>query len=228
MAIEVDLSRLKELSVFTVPEFARGVWQRHSVRLQGSQSDDHRVIWIQTPTLYADIRTCRRGQDTLCAPADQGFAGLLHVSGQVFHWQRPIDLTPGPEGSDQGAMFRDEKRLYEVGLFKNYLEEYHQVASPAPCFAASRGAFRIDQGQCRFEPDQPLEILVRAGSYVTHARRAGNCALRQGQFDARSGTVNFEAFVGDLSVFSHAEGPWTVWTDDAPDRDTLLGALAAC
>lgn len=226
MAIDVDLSRLAELSTFAVPGWARGVWQRHSIRTDGSQSHAPRVIWIQTPTLYADIRTLGPEQAPTLAIPDQGFAGLLNVDRQVFHWARPIDLTPGPEGADQGAMFRDGNGLLEVGLFSNYLEEYHQVASTDHCFAASRGAFSIDEGIVRFDTEQPLDIVVCAGTYVTHARRAGKSALRHGRYDASAGTVAFDLLLGDASVFTEAHGTWTVWSDEFPDRDALLHASA--
>lgn len=212
--------------MLSVPSWVCGVWQRDSIRTDGDEHHGPLVVWIQTPTLYADIRALRPGHDAPPGASDEGFAGWLDVEGQICHWKRPIDLKPGPEDADQGAMFYDGDTLFEVGLFGNYLEQYHRLDPAHECFAASRGAFTIDNGSARFDTEQPVDVLVCAGSYVTHARRAGTSALRHGRYDASTSTVKFEIEVGDGAVFAGTDGTWTVWTDNVSDRDVLLAAAA--
>jgi hypothetical protein len=224
MTAELDISRLDELSALAVPDWAHGVWQRTAIRAGGDEDTASTVIWIQTPTLYADIRVPAPGETSPLA-GEEGFAGYVDIDRQVCRWQRPVDLNPGPEGADQGAMFRDGELLVEVGLLANYYEDYRLIDPAKHCFAASRGAFTVEGGRVKFSPDGPLDILVAAGPYVTHARRNGTSALRHGRLAA--GTVTFDLAVGDPKVFEGGEGTWTVWTDTilGAERDMLLAAL---
>ena len=219
--VEFDASRIDELSALAVPNWVRGVWQRTSMRTNGSESNDANVIWIQTPTLYADIRVPSGSRDGAHSTAE-GFAGWLRVEHQVCRWQRPVDLNPG--GEDAGAMFRDGITLREVGLFDNYLEDYCLLDPASHCFAASRGGFEAKEGGVYFAPEGPLDILVSAGTYITHARRRESSALRHGHYDAHHGLVSFDVTVGDPSVFAYDDGPWTIWTDEVgeTEREVLL------
>ena len=225
MSVELDLSRVEELSGHAVPAWVRGVWQRTVLRTEGGEDQASTVIWIQTPTLYADIRVPAPGDASpLATPA--GFAGWLDVEGQICRWKRPIDLHPGPEDRDQGAMFRADEVMTEIGLIANYLEDYRLVAPAKGCLAASRGDFTVEDGTVRFSPEGTLDILVATGSYCTHARRAGSSSLRHRRYDAGAGSAHAETCVGDPAVFGGGGGAWTVWTNDMgeADRDALLAA----
>ena len=217
-------SRLEELATFVVPKWVRGVWQRTRICTESGSRNDAEVVWIQTPTLYADIREPLEGFDSSSGLA-HGFAGLLDVRGQVCSWQRPIDLTPGRE--DQGAVFRHADTLVEVGTLANYLEDYRLLDPAARCFAASRGAFDIIDGEVQFSLRGALDILVVAGPYIMHARRCGTSALRHGLFDASAGVVSFERMVGDAGVFSSGGGAWTVCTDDVSNTEGEIFVDAA-
>ncbi len=152
---------------------------------------------------------------TVVGLADEdGFAGYIDIKDRVCTWQRPVDLTSRPEGGDQGALFRDGETLLETGTLANYFEDYRLVDPATACFAASRGSFKVEGGKVRFARDGDLDILVAAGPYVTHARRAGTSSLRHGRLDAETGEVRFDLSVGDPAVFAGGEGAWTVWTDD--------------
>jgi len=226
VAIDIDTSRIEELSALAVPAWVRGVWQRTMIRAEGAAADrTSTVIWIQTPTLYADIRVPAEGETSPLA-GKAGFAGRLDVEGQVCRWRRPIDLHPGPEGADQGAMFRDRELLVEVGLLANYYEEYRLIDPATRCLAASRGGLAIENGSVKFAPDGPLDILVAAGAFVTHARRDGTSALRHGRLE--DGGVTFDHAVGDPAVFEGGQGTWTIWTDEIgeTERSALLAATA--
>lgn len=225
-AVEVDMSRIKMFEEMAVPAWVRGVWQRDSVRTDGSESRALFVVWIQTPTLYADIRAPRAGNPEDAGATEEGFAGWLDVDGQICRWKRPIDLHPGPEDADQGAMFVDGMTMYETGVLGNYFEEYRRVDAAQQCFAASRGQFEVLDGSVKFASDGPLEILVAAGPHVIHARRDGASALRYGRHEQGRAGVTFEYAVGQTSLLSAGVGEWTVWTDDAQNREMLLGAAS--
>ena len=213
MTDALDLSRVDELSALSVPDWTRGVWRRAFGRYPGREDKSTEVIWIQTPTLYADIRVPALADSTPAA-GQEGFAGWLDVADQVCNWHRPVDLNPRPEGGDQGAMYLDGDVMVEVGLLANYMEEYHRVDPAERCFAASRGAFTIADSKVRFAPDGPVEILVAAGPHVIHARRDGASALRYGRLDEPGTRVSYDMTVGDSTVFAMAQGAWTVWTKD--------------
>ena len=206
-----------------MPNWVRGGWQRRLMRVDGGEERASNIVWIQTPTLYADIRV--PGDDNPLASED-GFAGYVDIENQVCTWQRPVDLTSRPEGGDQGAMFRDGESLMETGILANYFEDYRLVDPATSCFAASRGDFTVKDGRVRFSPDGDLDILVAAGPYVTHARRAGTSSLRHRRLDAETGDVKFEISVGDPEVFAGGDGVWTVWTDDL-DGDGIDRLIAA-
>ncbi len=216
MTADLDLSRLDELAALQVPDWACGVWRRAFGRYPGRKDTSTEVIWIQTPTLYADIRVAAPDDPSPDA-RDEGFAGWLDVAGQVCTWHRPVDLHPRPEGGDKGAMFLDGDAMIEVGLLANYMEEYHRIDPAVSCFAASRGAFTTDGGKVRFAAEGPVEILVAAGIHVIHARRDGASGLRYGRFDEPDHEVRFQTAVGETDVFSGGGGSWTVWSHDVDD-----------
>lgn len=227
MSADLDLSRLDELAVLQVPEWACGVWRRDFLRYPGREDKTTEVIWIQTPTLYADIRVAAP-DDVSPEAGDEGFAGWLDVDDQVCTWHRPIDLDPGPEGGDKGAMFLDGDVMIEVGLLDNYMEEYRRIDPARSCFAASRGDVTTAGGKVRFAPDGPVEILVAAGPHVIHARRDGASALRYGRLDAHGSAVTLDLAVGDPSVFTPSENAWTVWSDSLGEAThSALLAFAA-
>ena len=216
---------MDELSALAVPSWVRGVWQRTGIRTDGRERNDALVYWIQTPTLYADIRVPSTAEDTP-TPLPEGFAGWLDVEDQICRWRRPIDLNPKPGVLDHGAMFRDDEKLVEVGLLANYLENYQRIDPATRCFAASCGEFRVADGEVQFATQGPLDILVTAGTHVIHARRTRASALRYGRYDERTGLVSFDLNVGDPEVFAGDDGTWTIWTDDVTrvEREAFLRA----
>ncbi|MEM7120036.1 MAG: hypothetical protein AAF563_02090 [Pseudomonadota bacterium] len=212
MTTDLDHSRINELRSLCVPDWACGVWRRAFGRYPGREDTTTTVIWIQTPTLYADIRVAAPDDPSPHA-RDEGFAGWLDVDDQVFTWHRPVDLHRRPEGGDKGAMFLDSDVMIEVGLLTNYMEEYHRIDRAASCFAASRGTFTTAGGKVRFSGDDPVDILVAAGPHVIHARHDSASALRYGRLDTHGGIVTVDLAVGDPSAFTPSDDTWTVWSD---------------
>ena len=222
MSEDVDLTRLGELSSVAVPAWVQGVWQRTWVRTQAHESRDHFVVWIQTPTLFADLRSLSQQTPSTSALRDEGFAGWLEVQAQICRWKRPIDLYPSEDDTDQGAMFIDGDVMLETGILRNYQEEFCRLESAEQFFAASRGDVSVSDGGVVFPKQGTFEILVAVGTHVIHARRNSCSALRYGRYCAKSETVKFERCVGTQSVFETNNARWTVWSHQLINYDVLL------
>ena len=130
------------MTIEPIPAWVQGVWRRNNLRVESGVIDDTtQVYWVQTPTLFADIRIpvdrpdvagktslADYDDDELLQLADQkGFAGSLRVDDQICRWQRPIDYQPVRSSPDEGAMFREGDTLTETGLHANSFEDYTLV-----------------------------------------------------------------------------------------------------
>ncbi len=163
----------KRLERHQVPDWARGVWKRTRLRLDGDGvRGGTRIFWVQTPILFADIRV-PAPRDTVSRA--EGFAGHLVVSGMVCSWQRPIDLHPKGSG-DEGAMFRDGDVMLETGIHANYVEDWKLVGSGEPHLAMSRGRFDVTREGITWAEDEPLEVIVACDGHLIHAWRDGGDA----------------------------------------------------
>lgn len=207
-----------------VSDWARGLWRRDLLEWDDGEDRTTRVIWIQTPVLFADIRIPVPGGPR----APEGFAGHLSVSGQVCRWNRPIDVKPKAGGGvDTGAMYRRGDRLVECGLQANYLEEWRLVGATQNFIAATRGQVSITDDSILWPADGPLEIAVGCAGHLIHAWRVdGDAGL-----DLRSfGTDGALATAGEQvgSAWHDDEvGGWSIWSTDLDDivAGRLLEAL---
>ena len=76
---------------------------------------------LQRVTAYVDTR---------------GFAGRLSQHGDVFEWQRLIDIGPPGPFPDAGRMRWESGALVEVGVHEDYIEHWVRQDGPvAPCWA---------------------------------------------------------------------------------------------
>ena len=207
-----------------VPEWVQGLWRRNRVeRGDGTIDRDTAVLWLQTPTLFADIRIPKPGRRS---PPVQGFAGWLTVNGQVCTWNRPIDLDPPPRKPDIGAMFRAGSRMIECGVQANYLEDWRLLDDGDGRFLAlARGGRSMD------------ELLVTAADhFLVATRKRGRCELSYGRIEQKAKAWQIEMsttpemrgqqlFKGDRwqldrersLMFQHVPGRgpprrWTVWS----------------
>jgi len=213
--------QLATLSKPAVPTWVQGVWRREHIHTDGATRDDAFVIWIQTPILFADLRYPYEDSDA----KPEGFAGWLEVEGQICRWHRPIDLHPGPEGADQGAMFVDGDLMLETGLFRNYLEQYRRIALPRRQFAASRGEFSIKNGKPWFSSEGRLELVVAVDDHVIHAIRDGASALSYCRLDSSEESFASVHTVGPCLAEDSSSQDWIVWVDEFDDSVDLLSAL---
>ncbi len=220
----VDHSFGDALGAVAVPGWCHGVWQRERLASPGAEDRDTRVIWVQTPVLFADLRSPPPGQ----AGDEQGFAGNLLVSGRICAWQRPLDIQPVTGPGDAGAMYRDGTYMLECGIHDNYIEDWRQIADGTRHLAATRGAVRIADGEIHWPAEGTLELLVACGGHVIHAIRDGaRASLRYGVFDDASGQMTPQWAVGSKAATVAADMPWVLWHDAMKPvaRDALLASL---
>lgn len=124
------------------PEYI-GLWRRESIAVDGRLDTRTRVYWLQTGSLYADIRIppdrpSFEGVTALeqCSPeqrrwlaTQEGFAGCIGVDGDLCRWERLIDFQP-PGLTDIGRMqFNADGSVTEFGVLADYREEWQPVAT---------------------------------------------------------------------------------------------------
>ncbi len=209
----------KRLERHQVPGWARGVWKRTRLRLDGDGiRGGTRVIWVQTPILFADIRS---PQPSDSDGAEEGFAGHLVVRGMVCSWQRPIDLHSPREPGDEGAMFRDGDVMLEAGIHDNYVEDWKLIGQPEQHLAMSRGRFDVTRDGIAWDENAPLEVVVASDGHVIHAWRGeGGAGLAYYLYNPATDTLRPRHAVG-VPVSGLAGGSWQVWSTDMKESGAL-------
>jgi hypothetical protein len=139
-----------------------GVWRRSLLAWpDGSSDTTTTVLWVQGPTLYADLRIPhaeREGYGGQGAAPLEGFAGELVLTDGVFEWCRRIDLSPpGPYG-DRGRLAFAGDVLVEDGVEVSYSEHWRRE----PGSVGPSGAKLLTRPGAE-------ALLVRAGSYIAYA-----------------------------------------------------------
>jgi hypothetical protein len=114
-----------------------GLWRRTLlIEADGTCDTAPGVLWLQGLTAYVDSR---------------GFAGTLNQHGDVFEWERAVNVQPPGPWPDAGLMRWDGEVLVETGVHEEYVE--HWVRAPAS--AGSTGAL--------FLTGPGAGLLVRTG-----------------------------------------------------------------
>ena len=136
-----------------------GLWRRTLlIDVDGSRDTSSDVRWLQGLTAFVDLRT-----PVPANPAAQdGFAGWLRQSGEVFTWDRFTGLQPAGEFPDEGRMHWDDGVLVETGMHADYVEHWvlHPVAGP-------RWALTLAG------PDGARALLLRVGDLFGWAAHTG-------------------------------------------------------
>jgi hypothetical protein len=168
------------------------------------------VLWLQTPTLFADIRIPAGG-----GSGSEGFAGHLAVTGQLCRWHRPIDVKPKGGDGDVGVLYRRGSRMIECGVHRNYLEDWRLIGDAARHLGASRGAVRIGEDGIEWPVAGLLEIVVAVDGHLIHAWRGHDGAgIAYGRLDS-AGRCKIEKRAGPATRTA-APGDWLIWSA-APD-----------
>jgi hypothetical protein len=164
-----------------VPAQLRGLWRRLSLTAPNVNDTTTRVLWLQTASLFADIRIpadrldlssaagfAAVSDDGLIALAAMaGFAGVLEVEGDICRWRRELDFQPPGGPPDEGRFRLEGDLLIETGIHADYEEVWRRETPAAPGLAA----FRLVAGA---EPADPAGILTLAGDYFLMIRARRN------------------------------------------------------
>jgi hypothetical protein len=190
-----------------VPSWAVGAWRRELLEWDDGEDRETEVLWLQSPILFADIRN----------PSDpskkaEGFAGHLSVTGQTCRWNRPIDVKPKGGDGDVGVVSTRRARMIEIGVHRNYLEEWQRIDDGFAHFAASRGAVRIDPDGVHWPISGTLELIVAIGPHLTHAWRGNDgSGVAHGHVDT-TGQWRPQRHAG-AAERATLQGDWTIWSN---------------
>ncbi|MDR3509462.1 MAG: hypothetical protein P4L64_16350 [Caulobacteraceae bacterium] len=161
-----------------VPYPVRGLWVREVITAPGFRDETTRVMWLQGPSWYADLRVAidrpeRAGAEGFAAYADdelvamarvQGFAGQLRVEDGICYWRRDVDFQPPSPFPDEGRYSVTDDIMIEDGIHADYQEIWRR----APDSIAPAAAFQ------RLDEDGRAGLLVIAGGYmIEFVARAG-------------------------------------------------------
>lgn len=134
-----------------IPARFWGAWTRADLVLDGvAQEETARVVWVQGPSRFADLRVARAdGVPVACFAGTTSWdpAGRPGGDGRL-RWARAFDLRPAG-AEDEGDVAWDGPDLLESGVFPfpgtdgpvPYVERWRRLADDAPiqAWAADTG-----------------------------------------------------------------------------------------
>ena len=208
----------------TVPECYVGLWRRRL--LQDAQGTDTRtqVYWLQSGSLYADIRIPADRDAGNGVALQQGFAGALEVEGSTLTWRRWLDYQPPAAVADVGRMhFTRLDQMIEDGVHADYREVWERIG-PA---SLDRAAFALqveyaDGGM----PRRRAGVLVLVGEYFMFALDrlaslpAGGSLAELMQRDDLSDAQRDELFACEISLGRRRGArPWEITYSTRPGHE---------
>jgi hypothetical protein len=218
----------------SIPPDLTGLWRRElMIWPDGSRDTDTVVFWLQTRSLYADIRVPAKrparpagesfescsDEDLLGFAEVYGFAGRLTVEGNLCKWARAMDYHPPGGPPDEAHYVFDGELLIETGIHANYREDWaKQTPADAPLTAFTRedgpGIF-VMAGEHFLLAEGRDEALPVADSLP--ALIASDMA--EGARDRAIGRLNMRIAYGRNGVVELSTQPWT-------EGKPLFGAAA--
>jgi hypothetical protein len=157
------------------PEWMRGSWTRDWIDRRGQRSSAFDVHYLQTPTLYGDMRIpdgrpsfagassfAELSDAQLHALAKQrGFTGRTMVSGLLSTWLHDVDFQPADTSADIGRLERrGDDAMYEHALDSSYVESWQRHSDGSDRFLA----IRIEQER------RVQQVLLVAGDAFIYVR----------------------------------------------------------
>lgn len=136
-----------------LPSWFTGVWTREWIERKGVRSDLLDVRFLQTPSLFADLRIPRdrpafaqaksfadlTDADLLQLARQRGFTGSTTVSDARATWHHEVDFQPPDSGEDIGRIEQiDDAHMLEHALDGSYIESWRSLSSGDGRFLAVR------------------------------------------------------------------------------------------
>ena len=158
-----------------LPAWFLGVWQREWIRHGVETESKVTVRFLQTPTMFGDVRIPKArppsprakaladlaDSDLALLAEQRGFFGYTTIDGNVATWHHEIDYQP-PDGSDDiGRLERaGPDRMFEHALDESYVEAWQSLTSGDGKFLVVRATKgrRLDR------------VLLVAGDHFLYAR----------------------------------------------------------
>jgi hypothetical protein len=152
-----------------------GLWRRSLIKWPDGRSDTTTSVrWMQTPTLYVDLRQpadrpsfkevrCLRElsrENVEWLARQEAFAGEIRFDGVYFEWLRLIDLQPARAFADAGRLWFESDTMVEEGRDVPYTEHWHREANESCSGVRMR---EVSTGR--------TGIIVRSGDLFMYARR---------------------------------------------------------
>src|SRR5438093_825102 len=135
------------------PSWMHGVWTREWIEVRGVRSSRFAVQYLQTPTLFADMRlpierpsfsratsfADLTDAELLLLARQRGFAGRVTAVADTITWHHEIDFQPRDGTADIGRVERvGPGQIYEHALDSSYVESWRSVASGDSAFLVVR------------------------------------------------------------------------------------------
>lgn len=247
LADATDAARVAGDPHATVPPELCGLWRRVVLETPGVPPDTTtRVWWLQTPTLYVDLRVPaeRRtvaSRTTLHAASDAeldalalqaGFAGQTFLEGELCRWSRDIDFQPPSGIPDEGRLRIDDGWIVEDGVHAAYREVWQREDMSFGDWIARRWTERDGR------PDTRVCYLVAGGTWFLFARARSGPPLEQAPSLAellarrtadrttRAALLDFEISLGHRDADA-APRTWRIEVSTLPHREgEALGPAA--
>jgi hypothetical protein len=185
---------------------------------------DTEVWWLQTGSLYADLRQPPAPADKRATPQQlalqQGFAGELEVQGEVLTWHRWLDFQPPSGIADVGRVHFENGQLIEEGVLASYREVWERAAAASDDrLALALQSECADGGEWRARHG----VLVVLGEFFMFALDPGLRLARGGALQSgRAGA--FAVFRLDCEIsFGVRRGrvPWEILRSTLPTREGM-------
>lgn len=197
-----------------VPDAFVGVWKRKLLRTPEFEDTVSTVYWMQTSLWHADIRIpvyrppctgkhalaqCVR-EELLDLAAQQGFAGITAVDGDICRWLRRVDFQPPSGFNDVGRIeFSSPDLMLEYGVEQEYFEIWERIANSVGQEHVNVEFVEGDDPRAA----RPRSVLLATGNYFMRVRprrmvlpQADNLASLTGDDQALRAALDFEISFG--------------------------------
>ncbi len=137
----------------SLPSWLLGSWTREWIDRRGKQTNALDVHYLQTPSIFADVRFPRDRGDLSHAKSfddlsdaeltqlakQRGFTGHTTVTGLISTWHHELDFQPADSSADIGRIERKgADAMFEYALDSSYTELWKSTSAGATAFLVVR------------------------------------------------------------------------------------------